>query len=134
MWQPMHGKGLAQYRRKGDGDAWRGRQGRADYSRPRARAGQSHHHGQGGRRCGRSDQRLRACIQILQMRTINTGVSQLRGYAQAGRGAVPPTRTRWVRWPACSARRLAPQREQRHTDDEALCHAGDREWVVLQQL
>ena len=32
MWQPMHGKGLAQYRRKGDGDAWRGRQGRADYS------------------------------------------------------------------------------------------------------
>ena len=51
MWQPMHGKGLAQYRRKGDGDAWRGGQGRADYSRPRARAGQSHHHGQGGRRC-----------------------------------------------------------------------------------
>jgi hypothetical protein len=64
MWQPMHGKGLAQYRRKGDGDAWRGRQGRADYSRPRARAGQSHHHGQGGRRCGRSDQRLRACTQM----------------------------------------------------------------------
>ena len=51
MWQPMDGKGLAQYRRKGDGDAWREGQGRADYSRPRARAGQSHHHGQGGRRC-----------------------------------------------------------------------------------
>ena len=87
MWQPMHGKGLAQYRRKGDGDAWRGRQGRADYSRPRARAGQSHHHGQGGRRCGRSDQRLRACIQILQMRIINSS-SQRR--CEQGHARRPP--------------------------------------------
>ena len=75
MWQPMHGKGLAQYRRKGDGDAWRGGQGRADFSRQRARAGQSHHHGQGGRRCaGALIKRLRACIKNADA-NCNTGAS-----------------------------------------------------------